>query len=151
MLGKPRRTGRGERGDAANASTHNGRRIMRWASVYQLDPQAPAAIAIKRIERALMTDLGARGPNDLSTQQRLLVHQVAVQTVVLQTMEGYGFDHGVIANGELLAVFGKSYVAWSNAQRRTLEALGLERRAREVDDLRTLLGAPVRENGSADG
>jgi hypothetical protein len=72
------------------------------------------------------TDLG--GENELSTAQRVLVRRAAMLTVQTEMMERRWDEN----NGEASAKQIDGYQRTVNTLRRTLEAIGLERRARDV-------------------
>ena len=121
--------------------THGAYSLMRRVAQGKLDLRTRAGIALKALQAELAVSLGSIW-QDLSSQQRLLVSQVALKALVCQQMMEYALASGVMTRrGRLITVLGKNYLAWSNSLRLDLQALGLERRAKDVIDVAAALAS----------
>jgi hypothetical protein len=119
--------------------THGGYSLLRRVAVGSLDGRTRNAAAIRATRQQLAVDLGSTW-DELPLQQRLLVEQVAVKATVLGAMAEYGLASGIVdPDGKLWSPLGDHYLAWSNSLRLDLQALGLERKAKDVIDIATVL------------
>jgi hypothetical protein len=104
----------------------------RLLSVADLDQRTAAYRSTKQLISDIESDLG--GPDQLSAAERQLAQHSAVLGAILADMEVNYLKHRRIDPVLFCTVV--------NAQRRTLEAIGLRRRPRDVTpDLQTYLAA----------
>ncbi len=103
------------------------------AETYQrLDGRGVIARTIKRHERELIEHLG--GEAVVTVAQRCLVERAARLRVHLHLM-----DQRIMAGAPLADHASRQYVAWSNALRLVLQAVGLERRGPRQPSLAEVL------------
>jgi hypothetical protein len=107
-------------------------------------------VSLLRLRRAFAKDLGETW-DTLPIQQQLLVDQAGIKALVLEKMATFALSRGALTeDGRPVGALGSNYLAWSNSLRHDLLALGLERRMKQVMDLRTLLTQP-REDAGREG
>ena len=94
------------------------------ATFSALDRRTKAGRVISAVEADLATALGG----DPTPQQMMLIRSVAVKYARLLLLEPTLFED----DGEKVRVDLHHALAWSNSMRLDLQALGLERRARDV-------------------
>jgi len=114
-------------------------RSARLLTLDHLDGRTLAVRRVRELEGALIADLGG----DPSAAQRALVRRASVLSAVLEDREARW------ASGEGLDLEG--YNAGTNALRRLLATLGLERRARPTEDWREWIDRRAREAREARG
>ena len=88
----------------------------------------------KRIQ-ATVTELTEHVGGNPSPVQRRLIERAAWLEFHMDSMDVKALEHGVISERD-----GREYLAWLNAYRRTLVALGLESRSNQAPRLRDVLG-----------
>ena len=77
--------------------------------------------------RAYLTDLG--GIENCSTAERSIIRRIAALEIELQRLEAKFANAGAAEIADL-----ETYQRCANSQRRLLEAIGIERRARTVNE-----------------
>ncbi len=108
--------------------THGAYALLQDMARGTLDRRSREARAVRRVKRDLVRHLGAAHWGDLDLRQRLLVEQAAVLAVVTSLMAARALADGVIdKGGSVNQIFGKKYLAYANAFRRCLEALGVKK------------------------
>jgi hypothetical protein len=95
-----------------------------------LDHRGAWARRLKDLMAAHLSDLG--GIDQVSEAEKVLVRRAAMLTLQLELMEQRFANND---NGEASAKQIETYQRVTNTLRRCLEALGLQRRARDVTDL----------------
>jgi hypothetical protein len=90
----------------------------------RLDRRTRLAKALRAVKQELTVALGG----DLSPQQEILVDRAAFLVFRVSTFEGM-----LIAGKEYNPSVDNIYLCWCNTLRRTLEALGLKRVARDLN------------------
>lgn len=116
--------------DLGQPQSRNAYRRARLLTLADLDRRTAAARRAMELVSGLESDLG--GGDRLTVAERQLVQRAAVLGAIIEHHEARWLDGQVINVNEHLASI--------NAQRRVLEAVGLERRARDVTpDLDTYL------------
>jgi hypothetical protein len=110
------------------------RRVTKLATLNQLDQRTSAAKQARALMADIESDLG--GADELTAAERQLVQRSAVTGAILESMEAEW-----LASGQIDAA---TYIALGNAQRRYLETLGIERRARPVQSLEQYLASKER-------
>lgn len=109
---------------------------IRFLTIADLDGRSRAAMRTKELVRAIEQDLG--GSDRLSTAQRQLVQRASLLAILLEDFEVR------FALGQRIEL--QDYLATINCQRRVFEAIGLERRQRDVSpSLRDYLAAKAVE------
>jgi hypothetical protein len=106
---------------------------IRFLTVRDLDGRSRAAMRCRELVGAFQSDLG--GEDALSTSQKQLVQRAAILATQLEDFEVRW------SLGEPIELTG--YMAAVNCQRRVLEALGIERRARNVNGVDAGFGEAV--------
>jgi hypothetical protein len=94
-----------------------------------LDHRSSWARRLRDLIGAYTSDLG--GNSNISEAERVLVRRASMLTLQLELME----RHFALNGGEATAPQLECYQRATNTLRRTLEALGLERRQKDVGDL----------------
>lgn len=104
---------------------HHARWLARSLKENGLDGRTGPAKLLRMRENDLADDAG--GWPNLTNREGVLVKRTAALTQLCETIEHYVFsqESPFTNGGELLAVLGKNYIAYANALRRNLEALGL--------------------------
>lgn len=122
-------------------NTHGAWTLKRALDTGRLDMRSEAGQAIKRLRMQLETDLG--GVDTLSTQERLLVDRIVKKALIIEALETYALGRKSIfkRNGELIGALGRHYLSYTEALRRDLLAVGLQRRAKNVPNLQDYLQA----------
>lgn len=103
-------------------------------SAHELDARTRAYRQFHLLRAALVSDLGARDPAELSAAKMAMVDRCAFITVALQAMETEALaSHAATGKVELAA----AYPALVDRMRRALVTLlpGLDRQAREVESV----------------
>lgn len=128
--------------------THGAWSLKRALNTGRLDMRSEAGQAIKRLQIRLETDLG--GADNLSTQERLIVDRVVKKALIIEALESYALSRKSIfkRNGELIGCLGRHYLSYTEALRRDLQAIGLQRRAKDVPNLSDYLSARAAANGT---
>lgn len=131
-------------------STHGAWSLKRALNTGRLDMRSEAGQAIKRLQTRLETDLG--GADNLSTQERLIVDRIVKKALIVEALESYALSRRTIfkRNGELIGCLGRHYLSYTEALRRDLQALGLQRRAKDVPNLQDYLQARARQTDGAE-
>jgi hypothetical protein len=94
-----------------------------------LDHRLPWARRLKDLIGDITSDLG--GANNISEAERVLVRRAAMMTLQAELMEQrFSENENGAASSQQIECYGRT----TNTLRRTLEALGLQRRARDVSD-----------------
>lgn len=129
-------------------NTHGAWTLKRALDTGRLDMRSEAGQAIKRLRTQLETDLG--GADNLSTQELLIVDRIVKKALIIEALENYALTRKSIfkRNGELIGALGRHYLSYSEALRRDLLALGLQRRAKDVPNLSDYLSARAAANGT---
>jgi hypothetical protein len=127
---QPKMRGEGARGDNVGAVKPRIAKqgYARFLSLRDLDGRSRAAARCRELVASLESDLG--GSDRLSTAQRQLVQRAALLATQLEDFEVRW------SLGEPIEL--QDYLATVNCQRRVLQSLGLERRARDVTPTSTL-------------
>lgn len=122
-------------------NTHGAWSLKRAINTGRLDMRSEAGQAIKRLQTRLETDLG--GTDNLSTQERLIVDRIVKKVLIVEALETYALSRKSIfkRNGELIGCLGRHYLSYTEALRRDLLAVGLQRRAKDVPNLQAYLEA----------
>lgn len=124
-----------------NGLKHGGHRLERLLTTGKVDGRSELGVAQRRLRSRIEADLG--GTENLSTQERLIVDRIVKKILMIEAIETYAFSRRSILkrNGDLIGCLGKNYLAYSAELRRDLLALGLQRRAKDVPDLKAYLAA----------
>lgn len=127
---------------------HGAWSLKRALNTGRLDMRSEAGQAVKRLRAQLVADLG--GADTLSTQERLLVDRIVKKVLIVEALETYALRRKSLfkRNGELIGCLGRHYLAYSEALRRDLLAVGLQRRAKDVPNLSDYLNARAAANGT---
>lgn len=127
-------------------NTHGAWTLKRALDLGKLDGRSEAGQAIKRLRMQLEADLG--GADTLSTQERLLVDRIVKKALIIEALESYSLSRKSIfkRNGELIGALGRHYLSYTEALRRDLLAVGLQRRTRDVPSLTDYLSARAAAN-----
>jgi hypothetical protein len=116
------------------------RRTLSALTISRLDGRSAVAIAVKRFREDLITDLGG----DPSRAQRTIIESTAKTWLLLSSIDDWLQRQPSIVNAKkrtLLPVVMQRQ-ALADSLLRHLTALGLERRAKPVPDIRQLAGLP---------
>lgn len=126
--------------------THGAWGLKRAINTGRLDMRSEAGQAIKRLQTRLETDLG--GTDNLSTQERLIVDRIIRKALIIEALETYALSRKSIfkRNGELIGCLGRHYLSYTEALRRDLLAVGLQRRTKDVPNLSDYLSARAAAN-----
>jgi len=111
----------------------NDRRVKHggYRQVALIDWRTREARFLREIESGLVSDLGGSP----STGQLLIVKRAAVKSLRCAFIE-----HELLTkNGEVPPALQRDYLRWARELREDLKVLGLERRAKPVQDLSTYL------------
>ncbi len=99
----------------------------------KIDGRTRLGLGLKRIRDALISDLGVARWEDLSTQQRMLATRVIHKHLFAESIEVWLLENGPLRkNGTARPALGTNYLAITNSLRLDLQALGVERRPRDV-------------------
>ena len=98
------------------------RKLVRLKTLEALDSRTHAAIKAKELVSALESDLG--GPANVTVAERQIVQHAGVLGAVIEHQEALWLAGDEVDETALLAAV--------NCQRRLLETVGLQRRARDV-------------------
>lgn len=122
-------------------NTHNAWTLKRALDTGRLDMRSEVGQAIKRLQTRLETDLG--GADALSTQERILLDRIVKKVLIIEALETYALSRRSIfkRNGEMIGALGRHYLSYTEALRRDLLAVGLQRRAKDVPNLEAYLQA----------
>ena len=99
-----------------------GRQLVRLKTLDALDSRTHAAAKAKALVSALESDLG--GPDNVTVAERQIVQHAGVLGAVIEHQEALWLAGDEVDESALLAAV--------NCQRRLLETVGLQRRARDV-------------------
>lgn len=101
--------------------------ISNGALLTNLDHRLPWARRLKDLIGDITSDLG--GPDNISEAERVLVRRAAMMTLQAELMEQrFSQNEDGAASSQQIECYGRT----TNTLRRTLEALGLERRAKTI-------------------
>lgn len=107
---------------------------IRERTFKSLDGRLALAKTFRAIKGQLITSLGG----NVSPQQEILLDRCVFILYKVKIFEALSLQGNAPAIDQV-------YLAWVNTLRRTLETLGLERRAREIVDLQTYLNSKTQE------
>jgi len=97
----------------------------------KIDGRSKFGKAIRQLRNSLIDDLGG----DVSTQESLICDRVVFKVLRLCSFEAFILK----SQGMETEKQSREYLAMSNSLRLDLQALGLQRREREIEDLKTYL------------
>jgi hypothetical protein len=108
---------------------------------------------LTRVREGLIRDLGP-SEEDLTTAERVVLDRAVSTLSVIRCIEEFIRERGVFQGEELNPVLAKSYVTYVESLKRSLQALGMNRRA--ADKLLTPLQIAAeidgaKENGKPNG
>jgi hypothetical protein len=107
-----------------------GRQLVRLKTLAALDSRTHAAIKAKALISALESDLG--GPEHVTVAERQIVQHAGVLGAVIEHQEALWLAGEEVDETALLAAV--------NCQRRLLETVGLQRRAKDIMTIDGYLG-----------
>lgn len=98
---------------------------LRLATLDQLDGRTSAARAARDLIADLESDLG--GSDAVTTAEKQIIQRIAITGAILEDLEAQW-----LASGQIDMTV---YLPLANMQRRHLESIGLQRRAKPVESL----------------
>jgi hypothetical protein len=102
-----------------------------FSNLTNLDGRSVLAKALSHIQSELVSALG--GPETVTPQERILIDRVSYKMARCVLFEADSLSKGGTTSSDAY------YLTWSNSIRQDLLALGLRRRPKAVQDLRSYL------------
>jgi hypothetical protein len=115
-------------------------RVLRTVKLDTIDQRSQVAVALRQVHDALTAQLG--GPDEVTPAQAILIEQIAVKTVINQAVGEYILrqDSPVDTDRKALVNVVMQHDRLQRTLATLLSTLGMERRAAQVQDIRTQHG-----------
>lgn len=122
-----------------NALKHGGHALLAALKHQKIDGRSEVGVQLRKLRTAIERDLG--GVENLSAAQRAILDRALFKILICESVERWVFSQPKLIKrgGTLPPVLGRVYLGWTEALRRDLLALGLQRHAKHANSLEALL------------
>jgi hypothetical protein len=134
-----------------NAVKHGGYAMLSALQSRKIDGRSEIGVQLRKLRQAIEADLG--GVENISTAQRALLDRALFKMLICEGVERWALSQPKLIkrDGTIPPVLGRVYLGWSEALRRDLQIVGLQRRAKDAGSLDALLRAAVDDDENQEG